>query len=178
MFVYQAVKAGELRINPVDGTIWRIAARRGDRWTGGTKLVPCKPRRAEMDNGTYLQVRIMVNGKRVYALAHRLVYLHCKGNLLASQVVNHRDGNKRNNCPDNLELASYKENILHAIHILKTHPAARQMGEKNPNVKLTNEQVSRIRMARQTGESLNAIAQQFGIAFQTVSKIALRKSRA
>lgn len=170
-FVYQAVQSGELTINPNDGTVWRVAARRG-RKAGGTCLVPCKPRRAEMDNGNYLQVRVMVNGKRVYALAHRLVYLHCKGQLTEAQAVNHKNGNKRDNRPENLELASHSENILHAIHTLKSHPAANQSGEKNHNSKLTDAQVARIRMARKTGESLNKIAADFGIAFQTVSKIA------
>lgn len=119
--VYKAIESGELRIDP-DGTIWRLAARRADRWGPGTRLIPCAPRRAENNTGSYLQVRVMFNGKRAHALAHRLVWRHFNGPIPDGLTVNHKDGAKKNNRPTNLELATVSEQALHAINVLGYRP--------------------------------------------------------
>ena len=120
--VYEAVLMGELRIDR-DGTIWRVAARRADRWRGGSRTIPCKPRRAENATGLgYLQVRSMIDGKRHYALAHRLVYLHFKGPIPHGLTVNHLNGKRADNRPENLDLATASEQMLHAIRDLGLRP--------------------------------------------------------
>lgn len=118
--VYMAVESGELKID-IHGCIWRLAARRWNRWAGETKLIPCRLRRAENDTGQYLQVRTMFNRKRHHALAHRLVWIHFFGRIPAGMTINHRNGNKKDNRPENLEVASYSEQILHATHVLGHH---------------------------------------------------------
>jgi hypothetical protein len=176
-FVYQAVLTGELEIRP-DGTIWRMAAARGDRWNGGSKLIPCTPRRAEHDAGKYFQIRLMRDGKRVYAQAHRLVFRHFKGPIPEGMTVNHEDGQHKNNPPDNLELATYAEQQVHANRVLGTGAGANQAGEANHQAKLTDAQVAEIRRRRAARETLQSIADDFGIAMQTVSKITRGDRRA
>lgn len=170
-FVYQAILNGDLEIRP-DGTIWRLRKRVWDRWLKKAVSRPCKRVRAEHDNGTYLQVRIMLDGVRVYALAHRLVFRHLKGPIPLGMTVNHEDGQKKRNHPSNLELATNSEQQIHATRVLKVGHACNQNGEANSMATLTAEQVSEIRRRRASGEKLLAIAKDFGIVFQTVSRIA------
>jgi len=100
--VYEAVKSGELEIDQ-QGRVWRVAKRSGNRWTGGAAATPCPRVRAEMINGLgYLQVRLMVAGKRHHAAAHRLVWFHFNGPIPDGVTVNHKNGVKSENWPDNL----------------------------------------------------------------------------
>jgi hypothetical protein len=70
--VYKSVISGELTIDD-EGRIWRVAICRKRRKYDGYVVTPCKPRRAEHVTGNYLQVRIVIDGIRYHALAHRLV---------------------------------------------------------------------------------------------------------
>jgi len=116
-FVYQAVLMGELEIDS-QGRIWRIAARGGNRWKGGTTTYHCEKRRAENDAGQYLQVRVMIEGKRVYACAHRLVWRHFNGPIPKGMTINHKNGKKKENHPNNLELATYSGQAKHRHEVL------------------------------------------------------------
>ena len=71
------------------------------------------------DNGRgYLSVQICgVNGKRKEYI-HRLVAKAFVENPDEKTCVNHKDGNKRNNCAANLEWCTHKENIKHAAEKL------------------------------------------------------------
>jgi len=111
----------------------------------------------------------MDNGKRIHAEAHRLVWLHFKGEIPPGLTVNHKNGHRAENWPDNLELATYSEQHEHAWRVLKNRC---QNGERNPHAKLSETAVMEIRERRARGEKLTAIATDFGIAFQTVSNIA------
>lgn len=88
------------------------------------------------------------NGKGYYRVAigrklmfvHRLVAEKYVDNPEHKEQVNHKDGNKLNNCADNLEWVTNKENRKHAIeNDLHTH------GEDCPWSKLTKQQVDFIR---------------------------------
>ena len=169
--VYAAVTSGELEIDE-EGRVWRVAARRWNRWTKTTLRIPCARRRAENDLGDYLQVRVMTNSVRVHAMAHRLVWRHFRGPIPDGLTVNHDDGNKKRNTPSNLELATYSEQQLHALHVLGVGRVD-QRGERNAMAKLTGAQVAEIRRRRERGEALKAIAAVYGVTDRAVSKIAL-----
>jgi hypothetical protein len=63
----------------------------------------------------YLDVEL---GKNRHFLVHRLVALaFCEGYFDGAQV-NHKDGNRQNNVPGNLEWCTSSENHRHAIRIL------------------------------------------------------------
>ena len=173
-FVYQGVLSGVLEIMP-DGTVWRLKKRGWDIHHRKAIDHPCRRVRAERragKNGEYLQVGLMVDGVRVFALAHRLVYLHFKGLIPPDLTVNHKLGKKKENAPEGLELATYSEQQIHAVHVLKVGHACNQDGQKNSMAKLTVEQAKAIRDRRLSGERLLSIADDFGISFQAVSKIA------
>jgi hypothetical protein len=176
--IYQAaVLSGELEIDS-EGRIWRLYSRTGNRWGGGTRIFRHPRRRAENKTGVreYLQVRVMINWDRLHVQAHRLVYRHFHGPIPAGMTINHKNGSKADNRPENLEAVSPSENVLHSLHVLK-RGRIDQNGTRNAMVKLTSEQVQEIRRRRATGEQLIPIAQDFGVTFQTISRIALNQRR-
>lgn len=63
----------------------------------------------------YLQVSLWKNGTRKECKVHRLVAEAFIPNFENKQEVNHIDGNKNNNCVNNLEWCNGLENIHHAI---------------------------------------------------------------
>jgi DNA invertase Pin-like site-specific DNA recombinase len=64
------------------------------------------------------------------------------------------------------------EQAHHAIKVLKNHPSLEQDGPKNHRAKLTVKQVKEIKERRSKGEKLKSIAKDYGVTYQTVSKIA------
>ncbi len=62
----------------------------------------------------YKTVRIKMNGKYRTLYVHRLVAEHFIPNPENKEIVNHKDGNKLNNCVDNLEWCTKQENERHA----------------------------------------------------------------
>ena len=165
----KAVQDGELQIDN-QGRIWRIAKRGWDRWQKKTVRRKCKKVRAEHDTGDYLVVHVMWEKKSVIGQASRLVWRYFKGLIPPGLTINHKDGNKKNNHPNNLEIATYSEQALHARRILGK---CDERGEKNHLSKLTNRKVKHIRKARQNGVKLRVLAEKYGTSIQTVSKAAL-----
>lgn len=66
-------------------------------------------------NRGYLQVCLTKNGKYKTYTVHRLVAKAFIDNPLNKKTVNHIDGNKLNNCANNLEWATSSENNKHAF---------------------------------------------------------------
>jgi hypothetical protein len=68
------------------------------------------------DDGGYMYVSIKCNsGSSVKIRIHRLVAFGFIGPYNQEMVINHKDGCKTNNDPNNLEIVTNKENIQHAI---------------------------------------------------------------
>ena len=66
-----------------------------------------------IDGGGYKIVRIGIDNKRFKI--HRLVAELFIKNPEKKRCVNHKDGNKLNNCLDNLEWNTHSENVQHAM---------------------------------------------------------------
>jgi HNH endonuclease len=108
--VYAAVAAGEIVIL-ADGACWRVACRQGNRGKGRgrVRVVQCPPRRAEdTTKAGYLQVRVMIDGKRWQTHAHRLVWRHFNGPLPPGRSVLHKNDVRTDNRIENLKLGNAK----------------------------------------------------------------------
>ena len=84
-----------------------------------------------LDRYGYLYVGLSKNGKVNYKKVHRLVAQAFIPNLNNKPQVNHIDGNKQNNCVDNLEWCDASYNQLHAVKLGLTHPWMK--GKKGKN---------------------------------------------
>lgn len=62
----------------------------------------------------YKVIGITIDGKQQFYFAHRLVAEAFVPNPEHKPIVNHKDGNKLNNCVNNLEWCTYRENTQHA----------------------------------------------------------------
>lgn len=69
--------------------------------------------------GRYLQVFLCKNGKPQCWLIHRLVALAFIPNPAGKSYVNHINGIKTDNCAENLEWVTPKENVKHAAKVLQ-----------------------------------------------------------
>lgn len=173
--VYQSVLLGDLTIDS-QGRVWRLASRRWNQQSGTVTTIPCTPRRAEKIAGAYLQVRVMANGVRVHALAHRLVWRHFHGPIPDGLTINHKNGAKTDNRPSNLELATSAEQVHHARNVLR-RGRLNQFGTRNAMAKLSESDVREICARRADGELLRVIAADYGVAFQTIAKIVTGQRR-
>jgi len=148
--------SGKFRVDE-SGAVWR-----GDR-------------RAENKTGRgYLQVRVMINTRRWYTCAHRIVWHALNGPIPKGLVVNHKNGIKFDNRPENLELVTPSQNLSHAHRT----GLIDQRGERNPHAKLTNREVAEIRLVySQGGRTQEDLGIQYGVTFQTISDIVRGKRR-
>ena len=65
----------------------------------------------------YLTITLSREAKYEIFAIHRLIGLHFIKNPKNKKTINHIDGNKLNNCVDNLEWATHSENTLHAYKL-------------------------------------------------------------
>lgn len=65
------------------------------------------------DKDGYMEYCLRLNGKSVYRRGHRLVAETFLPNIHNLPQVNHKDGDKSNNCVDNLEWVTPTENTVH-----------------------------------------------------------------
>lgn len=108
----------------------------------------------------YLRIKIENNLEFI----HRLVAEKYIPNPENKPQVNHKDGNKLNNCADNLEWVTNLENRAHAVsHNLHLK------GEKCPWAKLTQKDVDFIR--NHTEYNSNELARIFGISSSHIRAI-------
>ena len=69
----------------------------------------------------YHQVTLVKNKKNYYCSVHVLVAEAFIPKIDGKKYVNHKDGDKNNNCVENLEWCTAKENAQHCIHVLGKH---------------------------------------------------------
>ncbi|WP_414691469.1 HNH endonuclease [Noviherbaspirillum sp.] len=91
-------------------------------------------------------------------LAHRAVWTLFRGEIPEGTDLNHMDGDKTNNNPANLELATRSQNHLHAYQMKLREPAIRPIVAKHAEEAHT---------LRTQGLSYSAIAKRLGISQST-----------
>lgn len=92
-------------------------------------------------NTGYCLVKLIKNGNEKHVYIHRLVAEAFIPNPNNLPQVNHKDGNKENNCVSNLEWVTAKENIIHAEK-MKFRKPRKEYKEK---ITLTQDEIKWIR---------------------------------
>ena len=113
------------------------------------------------DKKGYLRVAFKQLGKHTTFKVHRLVAQLFVNNDFNKPMVNHKDGNKKNNNFENLEWVTNSENIQHAFDngLIK----AKRLHE-SPRSKQTKEGIERMCYLRSLGMSYQSIANEVGVA--------------
>lgn len=126
--------------------------------------------RAASNTDGYLQVTLYRDGRRRSERVHKLVAAAFLGPCPDGHEVNHRQDPKSNNAVANLEYVTHPANTLHKYRVLGRAPVC-NYGEQGPS-KLTRRDVLEIRRRLRENESHAAIARDFPVTRQTISKIA------
>lgn len=135
-----------------------------------------RPRRARelrpaVDAWGYERVNLCSGPQRKGAFVHAVVALAFIGPRPDGLVINHKDGQKRNNTPANLEYVSQKANDHHALAM-----GLKGIGERHGMAKLSAADIREIRSLRRQGQHAALIGQRFGIHVEHVRKIVRRKT--
>lgn len=116
-----------------------------------------------IDKDGYLRVQLSQNGQRKSRFVHRLVAQAFISNNDSKPTVNHIDGNKKNNCINNLEWASIKEQNNHALknglRNMKNDGCSKQVAQYDMNMNLIKIYPSANEAKRQTGFSQGHISE-------------------
>lgn len=120
----------------------------------------------------YMKVSFYVNGKDKKFFVHRLVLMTFNPvENMENLQVNHIDGNKKNNYVGNLEWCTNSENQVHAYK----HGLISRKGTKNPQSKLTEEQVIEIADMLLADVPEKEIAKIFNVSDITISTIRTKR---
>lgn len=124
----------------------------------------------------YCNITLYKNGKAYRKVIHRLVAETFIPNPENKPQVNHIDGNKHNNCKENLEWVTQSENMIHAFKTgLEIH------GMKNKKHSLESKEKMRKKIiCIETGEIYNGLIQAeelLNISSKQISKCLRNKSK-
>lgn len=162
------VRAGVYEIDS-EGRIWRLKI--GHRFG----FIPCDRRRAEhVTTCGYYQMQFGHRGEKYNVHVNRIVWVWFNGPLSRDLVVDHKNGDKLDNHPGNLEAITKSENSLRA-----NAAGLRDVrGEKHPRARLTDREVALIRNIYASGRaSQYALADRFGVARPTIGGIVTGRER-
>ncbi len=128
-----------------------------------------------MNKKGYLWFRMeFLDGRHKQTTFHQAVALAFIGPSHGKIQVNHKDGNKENNRPENLEYVTCLENIRHCWDN-GLHGVEHCQGEANNKAKLTEEKVRLIRSQQDT-KTLRELADEHGVTPQAIWHIVKRKT--
>lgn len=122
-------------------------------------------------DGGYLSITLPNNGckgRRKDRNIHQIVFETFCGAVPLGKEINHKDSIKTNNQLNNLEAVTRRENLLHAIHILKVH---RARGEKQAFAKLKEKDIPVILSLYGKGEKQKRIAERFSVDISSIHSI-------
>ena len=128
----------------------------------------------ESFNKGYIKYILYGDGKRNTWPAHRLVASIYLPNPQNKPCVNHKDGDKTNNCVDNLEWVTYSENERHSYEVLGK--VSSQQGEKAFNAKLNEEAVKFIRKHKRDKHTIQALAKKFNVSIWTIRDVSFYRN--
>lgn len=155
---------GEIKTPSHESTYTRIRNGREQTFTAQfkeRKLAQCKTKTG------YLEVSAKKQNTRIKMLVHRLVGLAFVPGYQEGLSINHIDGNKLNNAPNNLEWVSLARNTEHQWET----GLVDLRGENAPNHKLTTKQVVYIRRLLAQGIPAHTLAVIAGVSSSLIDHI-------
>ena len=124
----------------------------------------------------YVWYSLCKNGKGYTRRANRLVAEAFIPNPEGKPTVNHKDGDKRNNCVDNLEWMTKSEQMQHAYEHGLKRPVR---GTLQGNAVLTEDEVREIRRlykGHDPKRGMKALSKKYGVSEPTIDKCVRRVS--
>ena len=138
----------------------------------GRGCTPGRLRKPVLHRVGYYHVNLWMGNQEYGCIVHRLVAHAFLGPCPVGKNVNHKDGCKTHNWPQNLEYTTPKENSQHAA---KTRLIA--SGERHYKSVISDAEVRDIRSRCKKRGDRAQLAREFGIQPRAVSDIVLMKSR-
>jgi hypothetical protein len=145
------------------GRVIRMASTRRNR--RGWQTFPEKELAPRKIGAGYLAVNSKDQGVKRTLYIHRLVAEAFLGRPSECNEVNHLDGNKSNNCLENLEWTTHSRNLQHAFQT-----------DLHPGKSLQAAQVKSIRASLDAGSSASAIATAHGVSVSAIRHIQSRRT--
>ncbi len=121
----------------------------------------------------YVVFGLRYKGSSTIIMVHRLIYAlhHNLDSIESNLVINHINGDKTDNRPENIELVTQQENIIHSLE------TGLRKVENNNTTKLDWDSVEEIRKIIKTKDYNNReIGELFGVSSCTIRKIRNGKS--
>ena len=113
----------------------------------------------------YLHFKLANGDESTYPTVHQCVAAAFLGPCPPGHEINHKDGDKTNNRPSNLEYVTAKANIQHAFR-----RGLQRIGESSPHARLTEDDVRAIRAAR--GKlTAKELAKRYGVSHEYIPLI-------
>ena len=128
-----------------------------------------------VDGKGYFRTNLSKDGVNRTVKVHRIVAEAFIPNHENKPTVNHKDGNKQNNCVENLEWATLSEQQKHAY----SNDLNSNRGEHNPAHKLATTDVEWIRkhyIPRDDVFGATALAKRFNVHRKTIGRITTNQS--
>jgi len=130
-----------------------------------------------LNSDGYHVLTLSRDGKTIQRKVHRVVAQAFHPNPMGFPCVNHIDFNKINNQSVNLEWCTNAHNMRHDWnHGRRRSPKIASHGSKNGNAKLSDDNVTEIRRRNVDGETNVALAAEFGVCKDTISRIIRREA--
>jgi len=111
----------------------------------------------------YAAIKLQDNGTRLHRYIHRLVCTAFHGTPEKGKDAAHNNGERADNRASNLRWASRSEN-----HMDKCNHGTMLRGQKHHSAKLTESQIKTIRERKAMGESIDALAEEYGVHRMTI----------
>ena len=134
---------------------------------GHTRLIKGRIMKACPNSKSYLRVPLSYENKSHFELVHRMVAKAFIKNPLSLPCVNHINGQKTDNRPENLEWITHKGNSQHALAA-----GLYAVGEKHQNAKHTRDDALMVLGCLKCGVPRAQIAAQLGVSPWFISSIA------
>jgi len=144
------------------------------RWVGPVigKAYPLKIVTGHANQDGYYQLRPYPRPDRRQIRVHQLIALAFLGPCPDGLEVNHIDGDRTNNAPNNLEYVTHADNVRHSWALGNCE----RRGEANGRAKVSEAAVQAIRTLHADGVPRKALADSFGVSSGHINAIVSRRA--